>query len=277
MRQSRTPLVVVMVVLALAGCGPLSNTKDTVNTVDKAVALLQTIDQYGSWTTLEDGFDALGNLNDGYTAEIRWSRDSAPAGSSASDVIIRVQTNSTDGSVFQVTDGDSTQTYFVPVPENADLMPPVYQLQDDQYVCLGSDAPAYALLQGGIPGIFAYYDLPSMLKQTLSAVKKQGDSVVGDRKATRYTIVSQIPEALSILDQFEDQTLRARVEAAQTLSLTGSLNVDKDTAALLSFEVVYAENGQKTQTTFSFAVLQWGNTGSGLPYPAPSQLETVCN
>ncbi len=272
MRQLRTPLVVSVVVLALAGCGPLSDTQDSVNTVDKAVALLQTIDQNGSWTALEDGFDALGDLSDGYTAEIRWSQADSPV----SETVIHVQTHPTGGSVFQITEGGATQTYFVPASENADRGLSVYQLDGDQYVCLASNSPARALLQGDMPGIFAHYNLPSILKQTLSADKKQGDSVVSGRKATHYTIESQIPDALSILNQFEDQALRARVEAAQTVSLTGSLDVDKDTAALLSFEAVFTADGVTSQTTFSFTVLQWANSGD-LPYPTAFQLATECN
>ncbi len=266
MRHLRTPLLAMLVVLALVGCGPLKDTKDTVKTVDEAVALLQAIDQDGAWAAVADGLDALGDVKGGYVAEFRAP---GPADSPASETVIAVRA-AADGTVFEVTGPDGTATYFVPVPATSDAVPPVYRLEGDRYVCASLDALTYTLLSNGVEGLFEHHIVPFMLNQSLSAVEKQdnqGDARVIDRKVTRYAIVSKLPDALDILDRFDDQALRARVEAAQPLTVSGSLALDKDTGALLSFEMQYDDDDQAAPQTITFSVTQWGGVADTLPAP----------
>jgi len=265
------PLLAMLVVLALVGCGPLKDTQGTAKTVDEAVALLQAIDQDGAWATVADGLDALGDVKGGYVAEFRapTSPDEAVA---QATITVR---SAPGGTVFEIAGPDHTATYFVPAPAGSDAIPSVYQLADDGYVCASVDVLTYTLLSNGVEGLFEYHIVPFMLNQSLSAVEKQdnqGDARVIDRKVTRYAIVSKLPDALDILDRLDDPALRARVEAAQPLNLSGSLALDKDTGALLSFELQVAADAQTAPATITFSVTQWGGVANDLPAP----LEEAC-
>lgn len=240
-------LLILTLSTLLAACGVDS---DTVEKVDDAVKLIQDVDRDNTWNYLTDGLDALAE-QDGYIATIGYQISEVDDG----DLIIQY-TEDADGDVrIDVTDPQSTQSYYSPaLGDDADTRL-VFQMNADDYACpTAADTQRYA---EGIASIFAFYDLRDVLTSTLSVAELDGDSTLLDRDAGHYVLEARLPDALDILERTGDDALRERIDATAQGTITGTFDLDDETGALLFFDSVYVYDD--LAHGLLFRVTQWGD------------------
>ncbi len=253
-------MILSLLVTTLVACGPLDEAQHTVNTVDDAVTLLQDLDQYGTWKTISDGLDALADQRQGYAARVQLREGTV-------DITLDIQSDPEGNALVKVTKGDQITTYLVEGYRSPSDDTRIYRLDNEQYACEQD-----ALLRG-LGGLFDQYALRAAGAQLLSvADKKDEDARVADRDATHYELESKVPDALKILKQIDNEELRQKIEQAGQFTLTGSLDLDQSSGALLRFESTYVD---QSRTDFSFEVTQWGKIAT-LPTPTPDQITLAC-
>jgi hypothetical protein len=253
MRRAWRWVVVMLVMgLALGACGMAED----VRTVDEAITLLQKLEDNGAWRYLQDGIEALNN-QDGYRARVRW-QDTQSA-------ITLTLTRDAQGRGWAALEQDGqTSRYFIDGAavyhqrDQADM--------DGGYMC-ADDAP---LLQDGVAGILTGYRDAATGLQSLSVVTDATEDSLLEREATRYEVISTFPDAVAILDQYDNAQLRDRVVQAGDFDLSGTLVIDDATDALLRFESHY--RAPDVEVSLSFAVTQWGD----VPPVQPPDIAVPC-
>lgn len=237
-------VVFLCLVLFLSAC-------DTADTVDEAVKLLQDIEQDGTWETISDGLDALEGQNYEVAAHLQ----------ADSQITLMLQVDSDNEMLAQVITDDGTEDYFIDDSS-------IYRIDDRNYSCVTDESH---LLKDGARGIFEAY-LQAAPGLRLSSIEDEAEekTVLG-RDAARYELVSKLPDALDILEKFDNGDLRARVDEAGTFELTGALVVDDETGALLQFDSTYRENGREAALTFE--VNQWDEVADIAP---PAEINVPC-
>jgi hypothetical protein len=278
--QQRQRLIMALLATSLLACGFLNDVSGTVNTVDDAVALLQDLNKNGTWETISDGLDGLADQQQGYTAVVHL-RDGAmdASGNFASplktDLMLEIQSDTAGNALITVTEGDQIITYFVQGYRSPSATTQVNPLENELTACFSNSAQA-TLLQGGLHSVFEQYALRAAGAQLLSVAQdKDEDTRIADRDATHYELESKVSDALKILEKIDNQELRQKIEQTGQFGLSGSLDIDQDTGALLRFESVYDTVDEQRRTEFSFEITQWGKL-SNFPIPTPDQFMLAC-
>lgn len=251
-------LALAIVTALLSACGINAETTDNVN---DAVKLLQAIDDNGTWAMLSDALDLLDD-QDGYLANVTVDTGVIDAEGSVSappehTMTIAMRVGADGIAQYIVRDGDNTQQVLVMPPDDDDSTLIVYLVDEGALTC--ADAGIAEMLRDGPLSIVnsAALELASM--GTLSVVEEEGESTRIEREATHYTITSRMDDALAILDATDNSALRQQVEQAGGFSISGTLDIDDSTGALLAFESMTsaADSGQWTRVRFE--VTQWAD------------------
>jgi hypothetical protein len=253
--------------LLLTGLLTACGLQDKVQTVDEAVSLLQDIKDRGTWTTVSDGLDALDDQHESYALTVQFSTGQA-------DSTLQISVDAAAHALVEIAENGRTRTYFVEDYRSSTDSSVIYQIDAGRYTCAVDDDAA-RLLAHGPASLFDAYAVTATGIQTLSVVEKDknGGGTIAGRDASRYDLVSRVPDALTILGRLDNPELQAKVDAAGHFELSGALYLDKDTAALLRFDSTYtADQGQ---TAFSFEISRWGGV-LDIPTPAASDIETPC-
>jgi hypothetical protein len=253
----------ILLLLLLPGVLTACGLQDKVETVDEAVSLLQDIKDRGTWTTVSDGLDALDDQHESYRLTVVFN-----------DTTLQISVDAAAHALVEIAENDQPRTYFVDNFRSSADAPAIYQIDAGRYTCATGDDSA-RLLAHGPAGLFEAYAITATGVQTLSVVEKDenADSTIAGRDATRYDLVSRVPDALKILSRLDNPDLQAEVDAAGSFELSGALYLDKDSAALLHFDSTYTDGQQ--QTAFSFEITQWG-TVPDIPTPASGDIDTLC-
>lgn len=269
---ARRVMALAIVIALLSACGIDAETTDTVS---DAVKLLQAIDDSGTWTVLSDALDLLDD-QDGYLANATVETGTLDAEGRVSapperTMTIAMRVDSDGNAQYSVQDGDITQQVLVMPPRDDDSTPTVYLVAEGELIC--ADAEIAALLRDGPLSIFNSAGLELASRRTLSVVEEEGENTRIGRDATRYTLVSRMDDALAILDATDNTALRQRVEQAGDLTLSGTLDIDGNTGALLAIESTTdsADTGQWTRVHVE--VTQWADV-LAIDLPADAALPT---
>ena len=277
MRRRILWIMLSLLALVASACGSTDDVRERVERVDEAVGLLQEIETDGTWQTLTDGLDALA-AQDGYTAALHLIEGAAAVpgefdGEPEQDSSIEMQVDAAGNAHLRVTTSEHSAEYYLQ-PGDTDQPGSLYRVEDGRYSCANGDDES-RLFRAGIDSLFAEYALGQAGAQLLSVVNEEGEEMVAGRAATRYTLESIVPEALDILEAYEDDALQAALDASESLDLTGDLALDDETGALLRFDSTYYHAGQAYGQTFNFEVTQWGGVPD-LPPPAADAIERPC-
>jgi hypothetical protein len=271
----RASLFAILIVTAAAGCSAIDDIRDVSGTVDGAVELLDAIEQDGAWDTITDGLDNLDVEEPGYRATVRAQAgpvDEAGefGGALAEDVTIDLRADARGAALADLTRGDVRRTFYV---EPTDGDPDVYEIIDGQYTCANEgDAP----FRDGLGGIFEDYARATTGAQLLSVANEQDeDAAIAGRDATRYELESKVPDALAILERFDNPELQARLDEAGHFALAGDLYLDDETGALLALTSDYTAPTDDERASFRFEITQWGNVPD-IPPPAAANIAQPC-
>ncbi|MBN1679653.1 MAG: hypothetical protein JW966_05130 [Anaerolineae bacterium] len=277
-------VVVVTLIIALfgSGCGLVDDTRDTVDTVDEAVDLLQDVDKNGVWTTLADGLEALGDQEAGFLAAILLEEGAAGAGGAFEgvpdrQVTVLLQVDGDGDMLADVSDGEQQAAqYYVEAGTAPDVERRVYRVETGGFHCLTTDDPQHVLLSGGLTGLFEAGRVTATGIQLLVvADKNDDDSPVLDRDATHYDLVSRVPDALDVLAKTDNDELKAAVRAVDQFDLSGEITLDDETGALLRYDSSYAEVESGHLTVFRFEITRWSIDDTITP-PADADIVTAC-
>jgi len=275
---ARIGLAGVLLVLLLAACATFDETRETANTVDDAVALMQAVDEHGVAGRISQGVDDLGTAGIGYEAAVvvrqgRLNTDGTPDSAAASEWRYTLQVDAEGDLQATLTGGDAPASYVVPGDQPSPA--PVYRVTGDSYAC-ASDDPASAALSGGLAGLIAAYDALAAAPQTLAVIAEPEETTVANREATQHTIVSRVADALRILDTYGgNEALAQAVAAAEAVTFSGEAVFDDATGALLRLHSTTSRRDQGQWTEFRFELTQW----DGVPdvvRPDASQIGVPC-
>jgi len=278
MRQKtflRAALFAILIVTTAAGCSAIDDVRDVSDTVDGAVELLDAIEQDGAWDTITDGLDNLDAQATGYRATVRVQAGPVNAagefsGALAEDVTIDLQADARGAALADLARGDVRRTFYVE-PTRGD--PDVYEIIDGQYTCANDgDAP----FRDGLGGIFEDYAQAATGAQLLAVANElDEDAAIAGRDATRYELESKVPDALAILERFDNPELQARLDEAGSFALAGDLYLDDETGALLTVTSDYTARTGDERASFRFEITRWGDVPDIAP-PAAENIAQPC-
>lgn len=260
-------LILSGLILVIPACGSVDDIRDTTNTVDQAVELLDDLDQNGAWHTISDGLDALDEYDGGYTATITAltvDNEQEPI-----NTTIRMRVDGQHTALAQITQ-DSVITHYYFRRHSETGASELYRIEDNDYFCVTEpDHPLY----DSVRSLFTAYQIDTSGARHLAVVEEDGDGTITDRDTTHYKLESRFSAAVDILNEFDNPELQAQVDQTVPFELTGSLDIDQDTGALLHMESSYT-SGQNT-IRFSFEITQFGDIDAITLIP-DTQFVDVC-
>ena len=273
----RAGWVSALLVMFLAGCAAFEETRETASTVDDAVALMQAVDERGAAARASAALDDLVAAGAGYEATVlgrqgRLNADGAADTAAASEWRYSLRVDTEGDLLAEYTGGEATATYVVAGDEPAPA--PVYRVAADGYNC-ASDDPAAVGLRAGLAGLIAAHDALTAGTRTLAVIAEPLEVTVASREATQYTFVSRVPDALQILDEYDDNVLEQAIAVAETVTFAGTVVIDDATGALLRLfsTTLLRDEGQWIE--FSFELTQWGNVPD-VARPDAAQMAVPC-
>jgi hypothetical protein len=267
----RARLALALLLAATLACGFVDDIRGTVNTVNRAVELLDDLEQNGTWKYVADGLDALRDQDAGYTATTAFSRsgdgvdNSAPAAKT-----IRLHVDGQRNALVQITEGTTLTNYFIQMDRGTDVA--LYEIDGNEYRCVTAGDH---VLRNGVDSLFADAAIAATGLRLLSVVEKTDDVEVLGRDATAYKLVSKVPEARDIVTEFENADLQARLDTTGPFDLSGSLIIDDKTGALLYFESTYSGSEPHENIYLSFEITQWDGIPD-IPLPTDAQIVEAC-
>lgn len=253
----------------LAGCGPLRDARDTARGVDDAVSLLQDLDDRGAWEVLRDGATALEDLDHGYAAALQVQT------SGTAPLAVKIRADAGDEALITLTEpgADAAQTYYVSAWGDSETPPNVYRLADSRYACANADAD---FLRGGLSAALQHFAAGALGPELLAVRALEGDEVtLLEREATRYALEARRADAVAVLRELDNADLAARVEAAGSTDLSGTITLDDETGALLAAESAASTPGGAGEVRLSFAVTQW-DAPDDIPAPGADAITQAC-
>jgi hypothetical protein len=269
-------LVGVALVIAALGCGLVDDVRDVVESVDEAVALLEEIEESGTWEYVGNGLDGL--ENESYVAVTMLQEGSVTAeggftGDLSQDVTITLQVDDQGDAVAEVLVDGETREFLVDAAGEDQTH--VYRIAAGRYRCVSNDDEG-RLLRDGVSGAFEEYALEAAGVQLLSTAEEVGEETIAGRTVTHYELESKVPEAIEILKKFDNDDLQAKINEAGQFELSGDLYIDKETDALLRFDSVYHNSDTQRRLEFTFEVTQWGGVAD-IPDPAAELIDEACS
>jgi len=251
-------LVIGALVMASLAC-IVSDVRDVAKTVSSGVALLQEIEQSGTWKYIGDGLTALDTAN-GYAATFQLAEGSTNAtGDTLTSTTQRVTwTTSTDSdgdSRVSVVENDQREEYVI--INRGQNRTETYRVNDGKYDCVIGTEDAF--LAATVTGTFAQYSALAVGIQAISVAEEEGSASVGSFSTTKYRLVSKLPEALEILSNLPAADLQAQIAEVPEFYIDGALYIDDASKALVRFEAAYADLEKNQGNQFSFEVTELGN------------------
>lgn len=246
--------------------------KDTVETLNKGVSLLQEIDKSGTWKYLTEGVDAIEKA-DGYAGTLTVTRGATnDAGDTITTVqetlVWNIQTDADDDSMIEVVRDGETRNYLIVDNQT-------YRVEDGQYICLESGNLSEDEFATGLDGVFVKYSAESAGVQVISIAEAEGTETVNGFETDKYKLVSKLQEALDILAELPSDELQKEIDGVPEFYIDGALYIDKETKALVKFDAKYADLDKKEGNTFAFELIQLGGQPN-FTMPDPSQISQPC-
>lgn len=275
---ARIGLAGVLLALLLAACATFDETRETADTVDDAVALMQAVDERGVAGRVSQGVDDLGAAGVGYEAAVvvrqgRLNAAGAPDSAATSEQHYTLRVDAEGDLQATLSGGDTPATYVVPGDQPSPA--PVYRVTGDSYAC-ASDDPAAAGLSAGLAGLIAAHDALAAAPQMLSVIAELEETTVAGREATQHTLVSRVEDALRILDTYGgNEALEQAVAAAETVTFSGEVVFDDGTGALLRLHSTTTRRDQDQWAEFRFELTQWDSVPD-VARPDAAQIAVPC-
>ena len=264
-------LALTLLLAATLACGFVDDIRGTVNTVDRAVELLDDLDQNSTWDYVSDGLDALRDEDVGYAAAAAFTRSGdGPDTLDPAAMTIRLHVDNQRNALVQITEGTTRTNYFIRTDRGTETA--VYEIDGNEYRCVTAGDH---VLRNSVDSLFEDAAIAATGLRLLSVVEKTDDVEVLEREATEYTLVSKVPDALDILAEFDNADLQARLDATGTFELSGSLTIDDKTGVLLRFESTYTASEAHNSIYLSFEITQWDGIPD-IPLPTEAQLVEAC-
>lgn len=275
--SARIGLLGVLLMTSLGACATVDETRETADTVDHAVALMQALNKRGAAARVSQGVDDLGAAGVAYEATVVARQGllhaNGTAGPATREWTYSLQVDAEGDLLAAFADGEAEATYVVPGDEPPPA--PVYRVTADGYVCASGD-PAAAELRASLAGLIAAQDTQAAAVQTLAVIAHPTEVTSAGREATQYTFVSRVSDALRILDEYgENDELQQAVAAAQSVSFAGKVTFDDATGALLRLNSTTNWRDAGLWTEFAFEVTAWGGVVE-TPRPAAGQIAVPC-
>lgn len=276
--SARIGLAGALLALSLAACASFDEARETTDTVDDAVALMQAVDERGAVGRANQGVDDLGAAGVGYEATVvvrqgRLTADGAPDDNTASEQHYTLRVDAEGDLQAALGEGGTPVTYVVPGDQPAPA--PVYRVTGDSYACASAD-PAAAGLGDGLAGLIAAQDALAAAPLTLAVIAKPEEATVAGREATRHILASRVEDALRILNTYgSSEMLEQAIAAAETVTLSGEVAFDDGTGALLRLRTITTWRDQDRWAEFRFELTQWGSVPD-VPRPDAAQIALPC-
>ncbi len=260
----RILLVIGLLMSASFACQVIEDVQQAIETVDRAVQLLQEIEESGTWQYAGDGIDALNNAG-GYAGTLEIMRGQTnPAG----DEILELEENvrwqiSTDADgESRIVDirNDERREFITVRPANAtsDQQRETYLVNNDGTLeCVTNttnDAFATSLSDA-----FAEYSALAVGVQALSVAEEDGSETINGVQTTRYRLESRLQEALDILGDFPSGDLQQTVNEVPEFYVDGTLYIAQNSGELMRFNAAYADLDAQRGNNFTFEVSELGN------------------
>jgi hypothetical protein len=253
--------VIGMMSLASTAC-IFSDIKDTVDTVNKAVDLLQEIEESGTWTYVGDGLEAIDQAG-GFAATLQITEG---ATNTSGDQITTAETNirwqitaDAEGDAQIITSQNDQRREFIIINKGGNEADEVYLLTPEgEYRCQKSGEPSSDLFATSIEEAFAQYSAVAVGVQAISVAEEDGAETINDFETTKYKLVSKLEEALDILKEFPSEDLRKSIEDVPEFYVNGALYIDQETKALIRFEADYANLEEKKGNQIRFEIADLG-------------------
>jgi hypothetical protein len=267
----RAGLALALLLTATLACGFVDDIRGTVNTVDRAVELLDDLEQNGTWNTVSDGLDALRDQDAGYTAAVVFTRSGAGLDNpDPAAMTIRLHVDGQRNALVQITEGTTLTNYFIQTDRGTDTA--LYEIDRNEYRCVSAGDH---VLRNSVDSLFEDAAIAATGLRLLSVVEKTDDVEVLGRDATDYQLVSKVPDALDIVTEFDNADLQTRLDATGPFDLSGSLIIDDKTGALLYFESTYTVSEPHETIYLSFEITQWDGIPD-IPLPTEAQIVEAC-
>lgn len=278
MKQAKSLPLLIGLLLALVNCNSVDETRSETRTVDKAVALLQDIEDHGAWQTITDGLESLDDESPGYQAEFSVQCAASDTNSDDTKQVSFFFEADSEGNrqITAAVDAEESRYLVVKAGNDSTDAPTVYRLDDGGlYVCAESD-PLVASIKDGMIGVFAEQSVMAAGIHALSVAHSTDDEVtIVQRDATRYELESMLPDALEIVQLLDDAQLQARLDSAGSFEQTGDLFLDDETGALLGYHSEYYDLSTGQRCLFDFQITRWGDIDPILP-PDPANIAEPC-
>ncbi len=246
--------------------------KDTVETLNKGVQLLQEIDQSGTWKYLGEGVDAIEKA-DGYTGTLTVTRGKTnTTGDTITEVTEsltwNIRTDPDNDSMIEVVRDGETRNYLI-------LDNETYRIEDGQYFCLQSGELNEDEFATGLDGVFIKYSAESAGVQVMSVAEADGSETINGFETDKYKLVSKLQEALDILAELPSAELQTEIEGVPEFYIDGALYIDKSTQALVKFDARYADLEKTEGNQFVFELTELGGQPD-IVRPEPAQIAQPC-
>ncbi|GAB4417785.1 MAG: hypothetical protein Kow00106_13700 [Anaerolineae bacterium] len=249
------PIAIALAIcLGLSACAGVTETRERVNTVNKAVALLQAVDDRDAWQLMNDAMDDL------FSAQTPFS------------ATIQVQTSSLSLSWQWQVDADGDQRIddlTVTAAPHSYLLPAdsaqAYRLDAQDTACVLNGHTA-ELVRAGLRGLLERAGFEQVNAQALAVLAAPQEVEVAGRAATRYELRARLPDAVALLDAYDDRHAPQLRSAARTVNLSGHMIRDDSTGALLELAISGSDADTGESAAIDFVVIQWG-TVPDIPRP----------
>jgi uncharacterized protein YceK len=242
----RRIVIGLAVCLGLSACAGVTETRERVNTVNEAVAILQAVDDRDAWQLLNDALDDLSSAQTPFSATIQ-------VHTSSTSLTWQWQVDADgDQRLDDLTATAAPHSYLL----SADSAQ-VYRLDAQGTACLLDSLTAESV-RAGLRGLLEHAGLEQVSTQALAVLTAPQDVRVAERAATRYELRARLPDAVALLEAYGDHNASQARAVSQTVTLSGSVTRDDETGALLELEV----SGKDAQTgapiALQFIVTRWG-------------------
>ena len=141
MKHIRLFLVLLGLTTGSLACSSFGTLNDHTDTVDKAVSLLQDIEDRGTWQFVTDGLESLHEEDQGYEA-IFSARQEDAENNPADALDLTLKTDSNGGAVIEVMSGGTASHYLVLPGTTPNEPPTVYRYDGDRFVPADNDEPS---------------------------------------------------------------------------------------------------------------------------------------
>lgn len=257
----RTILLLALIGVPLVACSGVNTAREQVSTVNQAVEVLQAVDSRSAWEQVLSALDDLASAQIAYRASAALhTRPVSATAAPPTELIWHWQVDGEGDQQLTITQADERHEYLLPATSDQ-----AFELRTDGSFCLVDEATA-ATLRTGLHELLALSGFEEAAMRALVVLDGSQETTIGGRTATRYVLKSRLPEALDILNSYNDSNTAQVQAAAQEIRFSGSVSLDRKTGALLGLQVTIEDAGQGTRTDLSFELTQWG-TAPDIPGP----------